>query len=188
MSFGVDACAYYPLDDSATPAQRLEHADMLRRIKANEYRVLLVSPEALLLPDAPLHGLLDSVPYKGRIYQLVVDEAHLASEWASFRPCMGQIAVLVAGLRDPRRFTLLTATMKNREVADMMHTCGVPAYDIVRAPVDRPNLVWHIARRPAFSRADPAKSFAPLRWLLEALRGDPARCPKTLILCPSASL
>ena len=58
----------------------------------------------------------------------------------------------------------------------------------MRAPVDRSNLVWHIARRPAFIRDNPNKSFAPLRWIVAALQKDARTCPKTLILCPSATM
>jgi ATP-dependent DNA helicase RecQ len=85
------------------------------RLKQHEQSVVISSPESV---NGALRIALQSVAEEGRLAWLVVDEAHMVSQWGdSFRPEFQLLAACISGWREasPKRkrarVLLLTATL-----------------------------------------------------------------------------
>lgn len=71
---------------------RAEKEEVRRRIRTGTQRVVFAAPESVL---ASLRPSLHDAAAKGSIRRLVLDEAHLVSQWGdSFRPAYQHLAVL----------------------------------------------------------------------------------------------
>ena len=63
----------------------VKDADVLPRLRAREYQVLLVTPEKFLMTNGlPYQCFLD-LSLAGKLGLIAVDEAHLLANWSSFR-------------------------------------------------------------------------------------------------------
>lgn len=132
--------------------------DVWRRLRAGELSLLYVAPERIRRPEleAALRGV--------RVALLVVDEAHLISEWGhDFRPDYRAIAPFRERLGRPPLLAV-TATATPRVQEDIVRALGLDGerYRLLSASVDRPNLRLEVA--PARGRREVE------RWLLSAAR------------------
>lgn len=141
-----------------------ERSDVWNRLRAGKLSLLYVAPERLRSAD--LEAVLKGV----RVSLLVVDEAHLISEWGhDFRPDYRVIAPFRERLGKPPLLAV-TATATPRVRADIVRALGLDRerYRLLAASVDRPNLRLEVAGVKSRREAE--------RWLLrEARSGTGAR-------------
>jgi ATP-dependent DNA helicase RecQ len=110
---------------------------VLTRVRADEYDVLLVSPERLANPkfaDQVLSGLA------GRLGLLVIDEAHSVSDWGhDFRPDYRRVADVLRRLNPETPVLATTATANARVTTDLAEQLGA-ATVVLRGPLTRSSL------------------------------------------------
>jgi len=110
----------------------------LRALHNEEYRLLYVAPERLLLS-----GCLDDLK-RWKVNLFAVDEAHCVSEWGhDFRPEYRQLA----GLRDlfpTVPMMALTATATERVRADIVKSLRLREPKCFVASFNRPNLFYRV--------------------------------------------
>jgi ATP-dependent DNA helicase RecQ len=152
--------------------------DVIKRALARgEIPLLVTSPESL---GGALHGTLRQMAGAGRVAALVVDEAHLVTQWGhDFRPEFRELAALrqdilnaAADARQrPLKTVLMSATLGPAELRDLADLFGAPGpVSLVAANMLRPEPDYWIAPRcPLDERRE---------RVLEAL----TRLPRPLIL------
>jgi ATP-dependent DNA helicase RecQ len=131
----------------------------LRGIHRNEFRLLYVAPERLMMPSF-LDRLLDL-----KVAQLAIDEAHCISEWGhDFRPEYRELRKLRAHLPDVPVMAL-TATATERVREDILKQLQLREPRCYVASFDRPNLTYRVVPKNAaydqvlaFVRARPQES------------------------------
>ncbi len=110
---------------------------VLARVTADEYDVLLVSPERLANPrfaDRVLSRLA------GRLGLLVIDEAHAVSDWGhDFRPDYRRVADVLRTLNPDTPVLATTATANARVTTDLAGQLGEAAV-VLRGPLTRSSL------------------------------------------------
>ncbi|MDQ2868651.1 MAG: DNA helicase RecQ [Verrucomicrobiota bacterium] len=120
----------------------LDAADARTRLHGlhrNEYRLLYVAPERLML-DGFLERALN-----WNIVQFAVDEAHCISEWGhDFRPEYRQLGKLRTHLPDVP-IMALTATATERVREDIVKHLKLRDPQCYVASFNRPNLTYHVA-------------------------------------------
>lgn len=126
-----------------------ENAEIRRRLRAGELRLLYVAPERLLRPE--MADLLQD----SHVRLLAIDEAHCVSQWGhDFRPeylALGEVRRWLPGVQA----LALTATADAATRADIEGKLfAAPPCTFVRS-FDRPNL--HLAMRP---KANPRRQLA----------------------------
>jgi ATP-dependent DNA helicase RecQ len=135
MKDQVDALAHHGfraavINSTLDPPTRW---DRLRRLRAGEYELVYLAPEAL---DGSLRAFLAGVP----VSLVVVDEAHCISEWGhDFRPAYRRLAGLKTELGGVPVLAL-TATATPRVAADIVRQLGMVAPDGFKGAFFRPNL------------------------------------------------
>ena len=112
-----------------------ERSQAFERIKNGEVKIVIANPEILLAP-----GVLDQVK-QGKIFHVVIDEAHTVSQWGdTFRSAYLDLGKIVKEL-NPKVTTAFTATA-SREILDRFAEIifGGIHPNIIRADPDRPNI------------------------------------------------
>jgi ATP-dependent DNA helicase RecQ len=111
-----------------------ERRDRLRRLRAGEYELVYLAPEAL---EGGLRAFVGGVP----VSLIVVDEAHCISEWGhDFRPAYRKLR----GLKEEWGgvpVLALTATATRRVAGDIIRQLGMQKPDGFKGSFFRPNLV-----------------------------------------------
>jgi ATP-dependent DNA helicase RecQ len=131
----------------------------LRGIHQNEFRLLYVAPERLMLASF-LERLLNL-----KVAQLAIDEAHCISEWGhDFRPEYRELKKLRTHLPDVPVMAL-TATATERVRDDIVKQLQLRDAQCYVASFDRPNLTYRVVPKTdpyeqllAFLRARPHES------------------------------
>lgn len=131
----------------------------LRGIHRNEFRLLYVAPERLMMPS-----FLDRV-LNLNVAQLAIDEAHCISEWGhDFRPEYRELRKLRKHLPDVPVMAL-TATATERVREDILKQLQLRDPRCYVASFDRPNLTYRVVPKNApydqvlaFVRARPDES------------------------------
>ena len=137
-----------------------EIAQVVRRVRAGEIKLLYVAPERVVEPRfaeflATLHVSL-----------VAIDEAHCVSEWGhEFRPAYRQLAGLRRASPDVPVIAL-TATATERVRADILSQLGLREPQAFVSSFDRPNLSYSIVPKE--------RNLSGLLALLEKYRGEPA--------------
>ena len=145
-----------------------------QRIKSGQQSVLIASPEAVV---GALRFSLQKVAADGRLAWLVIDEAHMVSQWGDdFRPQFQVLAALAASWRgaspkgkEPRSL-LLSATLTD-DCVETLRTLFSPSRDseedfhILVAPELRSEPQYYVA-----AASDPAQR---LEYVEEAVRHAP---------------
>ena len=130
--------------------------DTRDQIKADLTRgtipLLVTSPESL---GGALHGTLQEMAGAGKVAALVVDEAHLVTQWGhDFRPEFRELAALRRDILDaaanwqqrPLKTVLMSATLGPAELRDLADLFGVPGpVSLVAANMLRPEPDYWIA-------------------------------------------
>jgi ATP-dependent DNA helicase RecQ len=110
---------------------------VLAQVRADEYDVLLVSPERLANPkfaDRVLSGMA------GRLGMLVIDEAHAVSDWGhDFRPDYRRVSDVLRTLNPDTPVLATTATANARVTTDLADQLG-EATVVLRGPLTRSSL------------------------------------------------
>jgi superfamily II DNA/RNA helicase len=130
-----------------------ETRDQIRAsLTAGSMPLLVTSPESL---GAALHGTLKEMAGTGRIAALVIDEAHLVSQWGhDFRPEFRELATLRSEILEvaigagqrPLKTVLLSATLGPAELQDLADLFGAPGpLSLVAANMLRPEPDYWIA-------------------------------------------
>jgi ATP-dependent DNA helicase RecQ len=123
--------------------------DTRGQIKADLIRgnipLLVTSPESL---GGALHGTLEQMAGAGKVSALVIDEAHLVTQWGhDFRPEFRELSALrkdsldaaVNGRQTPLKTVLMSATLGPPELRDLADLFGVPGpVSLVAANMLRP--------------------------------------------------
>ncbi len=135
VSNGYPAAALHSMMDEA------ESAEVVRRARAGELRLLYIAPERLVNP------WITEMLREAVVDAFIIDEAHCISQWGhDFRPEYRQLATLRQ--RFPgvsvRAFTA-TATERVRE--DIVHQLGLDDPLLLVGDFDRPNLVYRVQAR-----------------------------------------
>src|SRR5580698_9749719 len=113
-------------------------AQRLRGLHQNQFRLLYVAPERLMLP-----GFLDDLK-KWNVNLIAVDEAHCISEWGhDFRPEYRQLSNLRAHFPNVPMMAL-TATATERVRADIVKLLQLREPKIFVASFNRPNLSYRV--------------------------------------------
>jgi len=113
-------------------------AQRLRGLHSNEFRLLYVAPERLMLS-----GFLDDLQ-KWNVNMIAVDEAHCISEWGhDFRPEYRQLSNLRA-LFPNVPMMALTATATERVRADIIELLQLREAKCYVASFNRPNLSYRV--------------------------------------------
>ncbi|MFL6594603.1 MAG: DNA helicase RecQ [Chthoniobacterales bacterium] len=131
----------------------------LRGIHRNEFRLLYVAPERLMMPSF-LDRLLNL-----NVAQLAIDEAHCISEWGhDFRPEYRELRKLRTHLPNVPVMAL-TATATERVREDILKQLQLREPRCYVASFDRPNLTYRVVPKNApydqvlaFLRARPQES------------------------------
>jgi len=110
----------------------------LRGLYANEFRLLYIAPERLMLPD-----FLEKAK-TWNVRQIAIDEAHCISEWGhDFRPEYRQLAELRAHF--PKApLIAMTATATDRVRSDIVKQLGLNDAKCYVASFNRPNLAYRV--------------------------------------------
>ena len=127
--------------------------DVIKRALARgEIPLLVTSPESL---GGALHGTLRQMAGAGRVAALVVDEAHLVTQWGhDFRPEFRELATLrqdiLGAAADARqrllKTVLMSATLGPAELRDLADLFGAPGpVSLVAANMLRPEPDYWIA-------------------------------------------
>ena len=156
------------------PVQRNGFRD---RIRSGEQRILFTSPEAAL---HSLSGALFTAAEAGRLRYLVVDEAHMISEWGNeFRPEFQYLAGLrwdllrlanQAPVGEAFRTLLLSATLTETSLDTLQALFGGEHFRVVASVSIRPEPFYFLGN--VSSREE----------RLERLPGLIARLPKPLVV------
>jgi ATP-dependent DNA helicase RecQ len=118
------------LNSTLDPATR---RDRLRRLRAGEYELVYLAPEAL---EGGLRGLLGTLA----VSLVVVDEAHCISEWGhDFRPAYRRLRGIKAEAGGAPVLAL-TATATRQVAADIIRQLGMVRPDGFKGSFFRPNL------------------------------------------------
>jgi ATP-dependent DNA helicase RecQ len=113
-----------------------EQAEITRRARAGEYRLLYISPERLARADSI--GWLQKVP----IAFFAIDEAHCISEWGhEFRPEYRQLSCLRTNFAD-RPIAAFTASATQRVRHDILNQLQLRDAHKYIASFHRPNLKY----------------------------------------------
>jgi superfamily II DNA/RNA helicase len=130
-----------------------ETRDVIKRaLGRGEIPLLVTSPESL---GGALHSTLRQMAGAGRVAALVVDEAHLVTQWGhDFRPEFRELAALRKDILDaavdaqqwPLKTVLMSATLGPAELLDLAGLFGAPGpVSLVAANVLRPEPDYWIA-------------------------------------------
>lgn len=115
-----------------------EARSRLRGLHRNEYRLLYVAPERLMLD-----GWSENLK-KWNVTCLAIDEAHCVSEWGhDFRPEYRQISKLRAALPEVPAMAL-TATATARVRRDIITHLKLREPEVFVASFNRPNLTYRV--------------------------------------------
>jgi ATP-dependent DNA helicase RecQ len=137
---------------------------VLAQVRADEYDVLLVSPERLANPrfaDQVLSTLA------GRLGLLVIDEAHAVSDWGhDFRPDYRRVADVLRSLDPATPVLATTATANARVTRDLAEQLGA-ATVVLRGPLTRSSL-----QLVSLPRMSPLDRYAWVAQHLTALPGS----------------
>ncbi|MCA1659210.1 MAG: DNA helicase RecQ, partial [Verrucomicrobiaceae bacterium] len=131
----------------------------LRGLHGNEFRLLYIAPERLMMASF-LERLLNL-----NVAQIAIDEAHCISEWGhDFRPEYRELKKLRTHLPDVPVMAL-TATATERVREDILRQLKLREPRCYVASFDRPNLTYHVVPKNApheqllaFVRARPHES------------------------------
>jgi ATP-dependent DNA helicase RecQ len=130
-----------------------ETRDVIKRaLSRGEIPLLVTSPESL---NGALHSTLRQMAGAGRVAALVVDEAHLVTQWGhDFRPEFRELAALRQDILDAAadaqqrllKTVLMSATLGPAELRDLAELFGAPGpVSLVAANVLRPEPDYWIA-------------------------------------------
>lgn len=120
-----------------------EHAEVMRRALAGEFKLLYVAPERL--ENAQFTAFAAEAP----LSLIAVDEAHCVSQWGQdFRPSYLRIAQFTAGLPMRPPVIALTATATQKVRSDIVSMLGLRDPHITVTGFDRPNLRMAVERLP----------------------------------------
>jgi ATP-dependent DNA helicase RecQ len=115
-----------------------ESRPRLRGLHQNEYRLLYVAPERLVLS-----GFVEDLK-RWNVALFAIDEAHCISEWGhDFRPEYRQLATL-RGMFPNVPMMALTATATDRVRRDIVEQLHLQAPSIYVASFNRPNLTYRV--------------------------------------------
>ncbi len=115
----------------------------LRGLHQNEYRMLYVAPERLMLPS-----FLEKIA-NWNVAQIAIDEAHCISEWGhDFRPEYRELKKLRAHLPEVPTMAL-TATATERVREDILRQLKLREPHVYVASFDRPNLTYRVVPKNA---------------------------------------
>jgi ATP-dependent DNA helicase RecQ len=156
----------------------VETRDVIKRaLGRGEIPLLVTSPESL---GGALHSTLRQMAGAGRVAALVVDEAHLVTQWGhDFRPEFRELAALRQDILDaaadarqkPLKTVLMSATLGPAELQDLADLFGAPGpVSLVAANMLRPE--------PDYWIASWCRSSEREERVLEAL----TRLPRPLVL------
>jgi ATP-dependent DNA helicase RecQ len=120
------------------------------RLRQHEQSVVISSPESV---NGALRIALQSVAEEGRLAWLVVDEAHMVSQWGdSFRPEFQFLAGCISGWREASpslkraRVLLLTATLTSETLETLSLLFSTNAYSATEGQV---NQEFHVLVAPS---------------------------------------
>jgi len=143
-------------------------AEIRQRLRSGTQRILFTSPEAL---STSLIGAITEVAKEGMLSYLVIDEAHLVTQWGDeFRPSFQALAGLrnnlLAKSRNGFRTLLLSATLTEDTVATLTQLFG---------PRERVQMISavHLRPEPQYWVYKAASKEEKEERILEALRHAP---------------
>lgn len=120
-----------------------ERATILKKLASGKVQCLLSNPETLQSP-----ALLKQLQ-EVNIQHLVLDEAHIVSQWGdTFRPAYLELETIVAALKPPQ-ITAFTATASDKIIARIQEIVFAnrpqqTQAHLIRANPDRTNIVYHM--------------------------------------------
>ncbi|MDR2355868.1 MAG: DNA helicase RecQ [Clostridiales Family XIII bacterium] len=118
-----------------------EYSNVLRRAARNEYKLLYVAPERLLL--AEFLALAAGLP----ISMITVDEAHCVSQWGQdFRPAYLDITRFVETLENRPVLSAFTATATNKVRDDIVSLLRLKDPYLISTGFDRRNLHFSVKK------------------------------------------
>ena len=126
--------------------EKMRELDRLRKMEAS---ILITNIESLIIL-----GKKDSLSFlRGRTELFVIDEAHTAISWASFRPAMREIGRISREIGAHQRL-LFTATADESILEALKHdVLSNPKASLLRLSADRAN-IFYSSRRSLSKRAD----------------------------------
>jgi ATP-dependent DNA helicase RecQ len=118
-----------------------EYSEVLRRAARNEYKLLYVAPERLLVEE--FLALAAKLP----ISMVTVDEAHCVSQWGQdFRPAYVDIAAFVEALESRPVLSAFTATATRKVRDDIVSLLKLADPYLISTGFDRKNLYFSVKK------------------------------------------
>ena len=151
-------------------------AEIRRQLADGSQGILFTSPEGLI---SSLSSALYTAARRGLLRTLVIDEAHVVSQWgAEFRPAFQALAGVRNDLLDTAREAetsfrtiLLSATLTGESIFTLQRLFGLPGpTELISAVALRHEPSYWVAESPDAATRE--------RWVLDALR----HLPRPLIL------
>ncbi|KRT83393.1 helicase [Oryctes borbonicus] len=120
----------------------------LNKQKGPVIKLLYISPE-MLVKSKKLVSALQACHKAGNLNRIAIDEVHCTSEWGhDFRPDYRYLG-LFKNLFQGVPIIGLTATATTFVLNDVREILEIPAAIVIRAPFDRPNLLYKVNPKPS---------------------------------------
>jgi hypothetical protein len=126
---------------------------VLEEVEDGKYTHILISPE--LAVSEKFHKTATNPKFIDRLSLVVIDEAHLVSQWGrSFRTDYARLSQLRGMFGDRIPWFACSATLDDKTLNDLKTGAGFGNdVAVIRTSIDRPELAWRIGLIPKGSQA-----------------------------------
>ena len=165
--------------------RRPDIKQILWEIKQGAYTHVYISPETAV--GNRFKEVLDDMTFRSKLCMVAIDKIHLVHHWGQdgkgFQPEYGQINLFRERLPDHVPFFGYSATIDDKAMASIIKTVGFRNPEIIRTPLDRPNITYAIIPIPK----DTKGSYSALTALLPdqnliSKASKPLNCSSTIEL------
>lgn len=143
----------YPVAMLSANVSMKETSRILKAVAdgSSSLKLLYVTPEKMA-KSKRFMSTLEKAYRRNRFARLAIDEVHCCSQWGhDFRPDYKYLAIIKRHFPNVPILGV-TATASATIVADLQKLLDIECSVVLRAPLDRPNLVYEVLPKPAGAR------------------------------------